>query len=81
MGGSGKTRDVLDRVGEKMKSSLKPLDYDVLPSDGKSVRWRNSAQWARNTMVNEDGRMKKTKTGIWEISEEGRKWLEDPKNH
>lgn len=80
MGGSGKTRDVLDRVGEKMKDQLKPLDYGFLPSDGKSIRWRNSAQWARNTMVNEDGRMKKTKTGVWEISDEGRKWLKNPKN-
>lgn len=75
LGGSAKTKLVLDRVGEKMKDTLKPLDFAVLPSDGKSIRWRNSAQWARNTMVNEDGRMKKTKNGVWEISEEGRKWL------
>ena len=27
-------------------------------------------------MVNEDGRMKKTKNGVWEISGEGRKWLQ-----
>jgi restriction system protein len=77
LGGSAKTRIVLDRVGEKMKSILKPLDYAVLPSDGKSIRWRNSAQWARNTMVNEDGRMKKTKNGTWEISDKGRKWLKE----
>ena len=76
LGGSAKTRVVLDLVGEKMKNVLKPLDYAVLPSDGKSIRWRNSAQWARNTMVNEDGRMKKTKNGIWEISDKGRKWLQ-----
>jgi hypothetical protein len=77
MGGSGKTALVLDQVGEKMKGALKALDYAVLPSDGKSIRWRNSAQWARNAMVNEDGRMKKTKNGVWEISEKGRKWLKD----
>lgn len=58
-----------------MKEVLKPLDHDVLKSDGKSIRWRNSAQWERNAMVNEDGRMKKTKNGIWEISDKGRKWL------
>ncbi|MBN8457527.1 MAG: winged helix-turn-helix domain-containing protein [Verrucomicrobia bacterium] len=80
MGGSGKTREVLDRVGEKMKGILKSLDYAVLPSDGKSIRWRNSAQWARNTMVNEDGRMKKSQSGIWEISESGREWLQEQKN-
>ena len=79
LGGSAKTKVVLDRVGEKMKDILKPLDYAVLPSDGKSIRWRNSAQWARNAMVNEDGRMTKTKSGIWEISEKGRKWLKNVK--
>jgi hypothetical protein len=76
LGGSAKTKVVLDQVGEKMKDILKPLDHAVLPSDGKSIRWRNSAQWARNTMVNEDGRMKKTKNGVWEISDKGRKWLQ-----
>ena len=79
LGGNAKTKIVLDRVGEKMKSILKPLDYAVLPSDGKSIRWRNSAQWARNTMVNEDGRMKKTKNGIWEISPAGSAWLKKNK--
>jgi len=76
IGGSGKTKIVLDRVGDKMKDVLKPLDYEFLKSDGKSIRWRNSAQWARNTMVNEDGRMVKNgKNGVWEISDKGRKWL------
>ena len=77
MGGSGKTADVLDRVGEKMKGKLKPLDYESLKSDDKSIRWRNKAQWARNSMVNDDGRMKQSKRGIWEISAKGRKWLKD----
>lgn len=75
MGGSGKTKLVLDSVGHLMKDILKPLDHDVLKSHGKSIRWRNTAQWARNTMVNEDGRMKRAKNGVWEISEIGRKWL------
>ncbi|MGB6221947.1 winged helix-turn-helix domain-containing protein [Haloferula sp.] len=76
MGGSGKTKLVLDRVGEKMKGILKPLDYENHKSSDKQIRWRNSAQWARNTMVNEDGRMKKTKNGVWEISATGKKWLQ-----
>lgn len=73
MGGSGKTKLVLDRVGEKMKGVLKPIDYEAHKSDEKQIRWRNSAQWARNTMVNDDGRMKKgSPNGIWEISAKGR---------
>jgi hypothetical protein len=78
MGGSAKTKAVLDQVGAKMKGILKPLDYEFLKSDGKTIRWRNSAQWARSTMVNVDGRMVKNgKNGIWEISDQGRKWLKE----
>lgn len=76
MGGSGKTRAVIDAVGEKMKAVLKPKDYEVHHSQGKQIRWRNTVQWARNLMVNEDGRMKNdSKRGIWEISPKGREWL------
>lgn len=76
MGGSGKTKAVLDRLGGKMKPVLKPKDYDPHESDLKQIRWRNTAQWARNKMVNEDGRMKKNSSrGVWEISPSGRAWL------
>lgn len=67
--------EIVVRGSFSLRGVLKPIDHAVLPSDGKSIRWRNAAQWARNTMVNEDGRMKKTKNGIWEISGKGRKWL------
>ncbi len=76
MGGRGKTEDVLDRLGEKMKPILKPKDYELHESDGRTIRWRNHAQWARNSMANSDGRMKKNSPrGVWEISEKGRIWL------
>ncbi len=76
LGGGGRTRDVLDRLGEKMKGMLKPKDYEPLKSEARQIRWRNAAQWARNLMVNEDGRMKKgTAKGRWEISDKGRAWL------
>ncbi|MBL9154199.1 MAG: winged helix-turn-helix domain-containing protein [Verrucomicrobiales bacterium] len=78
MGGSGKTKIVLDRLGEKMKPVLKPKDYESQESDSKTIRWRNTAQWARNQMANEDGRMRSdSPRGIWEISEKGRKWLRE----
>lgn len=78
MGGRAKTKAVLDRLEAKLKDTLKPKDYEALESDGKSIRWRNAAQWARNTMVNspDDGRMeKKSPHGVWEISDKGRAWL------
>jgi predicted dehydrogenase len=76
MGGSGKTKDVLDQLGEKMKPILKPKDYEPHESHPKQIRWRNHAQWARNQMANIDGRMKKdSPRGIWEISPAGKFWL------
>ena len=47
------------RVDEEMKAVLKPTDYEHRQSSGNQIRWRNTAQWARNTMVNDDGRIKK----------------------
>lgn len=76
MGGRGRTCDVIDRVGEEMKGILKPKDYEPHESDARQIRWRNTTQWARNQMVNMDGRMKKgSRNGIWEISDVGRTWL------
>lgn len=76
-GGSGPTAEILDRLGKKMKGILKPVDYEALKSDSNMVRWRNTAQWARDKMANRDGRMKKgSPRGIWEISDKGRKWLD-----
>lgn len=79
-GGSGPTGEILDRLGETMKGILKPVDYEPLKSDSSIVRWRNTAQWARDKMANRDGRMKKgSPRGIWQISDKGRKWLEKSK--
>lgn len=75
-GGRARTFDVLDRVGKQMKGVLKPKDYEPHSSSARQIRWRNSAQWARNHMANVDGRMVKgSPTGIWEISPAGRAWL------
>lgn len=75
MGGSGKVVHVLDRVGMKMKGKLKPCDYEPLSSGPDNPRWRNAAQWARNSMVNEGLLKNDSPRGIWEISEKGRLFL------
>ena len=75
MGGSGETAEVLDRVGQKMKGILKDVDYDPLASSPDNPRWRNAAQWARNSMV-KDGLLKEdSPRGVWEISDRGRELL------
>lgn len=77
MGGSGKVADVLERVGKVMKPVLKPVDYDPLASGPDNPRWRNAAQWARNSMIR-DGLLKADSSrGVWEISDKGRQTLKD----
>jgi len=77
MGGSGKVAEVLNRVGLKMKEVLKACDYEPLASDPNNLRWRNAAQWARNSMVH-DGLLKNdSPRGIWEISDKGQKRLQE----
>lgn len=79
MGGVGLVGEVLDRVYDIVKDSLKPADKERLPS-GIDLRWRNAAQWARWRMVKEGLLKEDSPYGVWEISEAGREWLERHKN-
>jgi len=73
--GSGQVAEVLDRVGEAMKPVFKEVDYEPLPSHGGAPRWRNAAQWARNSMVEEGLLKADSPRGVWEISDKGRDML------
>lgn len=78
LGGSATTAEATDKVGEIMKDRLKQRDFEILPSSRDQIRWRNAVAWARNDMVNKDGRMRSgSPNGIWEISDKGRDWLRD----
>lgn len=74
LGGRGTVAEVLERVEAKMKSNLNRCDYEPLPSSGV-IRWRNTAQWCRNTLVKEGLMKSDSPRGIWEISEKGREFL------
>lgn len=75
MGGEGKMSDVLDLVFEEMITQLKPIDLQPLQSDPNMPRWRNTAQWERQSMVNEGLLRKDSPRGIWAITEKGREYL------
>lgn len=75
MGGSVRMHDLLPKVEQSMKGTLKQVDYKSLPSTPDQPRWRNTAQWERNTMVNEGLLKPNSPHGVWEITEEGRKVL------
>ena len=74
MGGSGRTREVLDKVYEKMKNIFTPADLEMLPS-GNAIRWRNYAMWERQKLKEEGYLKSDSPRGIWEISEKGRAYL------
>lgn len=75
LGGSAPVADVLEKVGSRMKGILRDVDYQMLPSDPDEPRWRNTAKWARNSLV-QDGRLKSgSRFGVWEITQAGREWV------
>lgn len=76
LGGAARLNDVLNIVKLKMKDILTPYDHQPLPSKPEEVRWINTARWCRNTLVREGLMKKDSPYGIWEISDEGKKWLE-----
>jgi restriction system protein len=77
MGGSGKVAEVFEQVGQIMKPILKDVDYDPLASSPDNPRWRNAAQWARNSMVNEGLWRDDSPRGVWDISDKGRAMLKE----
>ena len=72
MGGRGPAGEVLDRVGDLMRPVLKDVDYLPLASRPGLPRWRNTAQWVRNRMVNEGLLEADAPRGVWAVSERGR---------
>jgi len=72
LGGSAKMQAVLDKVHKAMKPILKDVDHEPLASDPDMPRWRNSAQWARNTMRQEGLLKDDSPHGTWEITPAGK---------
>ncbi len=75
LGGKAEMRTVLDRVYQKMRDLLNEYDMQTLPSLPKQKRWENTAQWARNTMINKGLLKADSPRGIWEITKQGQIYL------
>ena len=68
---------VIEVVGEKMKTILNEYDNQHLLSEPHEIRWRNTAQWCRNSMVQEGLLKEGSARGIWEISDKGKAALKE----
>lgn len=76
MGGTGRKKIVIDRVGIIMENTLNDLDRELLKSSPHSIRWVNAAQWARDKMVHKLGYLKSNSPrGFWEITPKGEAYL------
>ncbi|MCB0977659.1 MAG: winged helix-turn-helix domain-containing protein [Acidimicrobiales bacterium] len=74
-GGSMPVGDCLDALESVMGDRLTAVDREVLPSDQRTVRWRNTAQWSRNALADQ-GLIDRSVRGVWVITPAGRDWLE-----
>lgn len=73
-GGRARTGEVLDDLERELAGTFTAADLEPLPSDPRTLRWRNAAQWARQELVQE-GLLTRSPRGVWEISDAGRQWL------
>ena len=73
LSGRGEIKEIFRRLELKMKHHLRPVDYGMLKSG--QIRWKNTAQWARNELTAE-GLMERNSTrGVWQLSQKGREHL------
>lgn len=72
MGGSARVARVLDRVGQMMATRLNERDREALPSNPKTIRWRNSAQWARLRLVEGGLLASDSPRGVWRLTDQGK---------
>lgn len=74
LGGKASVGQVLTRVETRMANTLKPIDTQKISTG--MIRWRNSAMWERNAMVDEGLLSQHSPRGVWEITAKGREVLE-----
>jgi len=76
MGGRSRRARVIQLVGEKMSSILTEADRRKLPNSN-FIRWENRVAWQTSNMRKEGLIEASSPRGVWEITDAGRKWLDD----
>jgi len=67
LGGRGRVADVLDEIGKQLEGKLLPGDLEIR-QDGKTLAWRNNAQWERLRMVHDGTLRSDSSNGYWELN-------------
>jgi hypothetical protein len=74
-GGAAPASDVIDALGDRMRGMLTQRDYESLSMG--DIRWRNRARFARLRMTEQGLLSADSPRGIWELTEQGCKHLEE----
>jgi len=74
-GGKARSREVIAALGDRLRPELRPRDYEVL--DMGEVRWQNRARFARLRMKEQGLVSSASPRGIWEITQEGYRYLNE----
>jgi len=61
-------------------SMLSDFDRELL-TERHDIRWRNTAMWVRLEMVKAGYLSNQSPRGVWEITDEGKKYLANMANH
>lgn len=75
LGGAGSQVEVLNEIEQIMGPYLQDADYEPMDTDENTLRWQNSALWAKAAMAQEGLVSAESIMGIWQITETGREWL------
>jgi restriction system protein len=73
LGGEAPKSAILAKVGARLADVLTAEDHTRM-STGEP-KWENRTAWARHYLTQEGLLAGKTKYGVWQITDEGRRWL------
>lgn len=76
MGGDGKVSEILDRMELNLKPILNEYDYQLMKAT-KQPRWRTTAKWTRQALVDEGKLASDSPRGVWAITPQGRAWVDE----
>jgi len=76
--GKASAQDIFEIIHQRMEKDFNQFDLETL-RDGCTQRWQKNVAWQRYSMVKEELLKSDSPRSIWEITEKGRKFLENNK--
>lgn len=78
-GGAARKRDVLAEFMRRFGHRIPPRHREMVSSNMNTPKWDNHLSWGRQHLI-EAGYMDAPETGVWRITERGKRWLAENPN-